>query len=579
MRLLKASTIELHEFTEKKVPRYAILSHRWGDEEVSMQELKTVLPSSAQNTKGYTKIKHACALAEQYELEYIWIDTCCIDKTSSAELSEAINSMYRWYAESVLCFAHLADVELRPLADATSKRFEHSGWFRRGWTLQELLAPKTVLFFDAHWHEIGTRSALAPYITEATRIGPEFLRQKRDVYAASIAQRMSWASDRDTTRVEDIAYCLMGLFNVNMPLLYGEGRKAFLRLQRELISNYSDESIYAWEPSSWNPYDDNLSGMLASEPRCFARSGFIVSIEIPGGRQTPFSITNRGISMTLPSLYRKGKKTRDNPRFGMSPRVEIRGEYQIPMACASVHNIGAPLMLYIKEDKIGVYRRDHFVDGLSYFFDCSTKGLKWKTFHISLSSWYYYSQSLSYHHSHHALSKADRVIVRMRPVAQAELRFLSTNGQVHSVSEEPTLWQCKIGADKFVLDFQYKKRLLIYLVCTGEKFALHVEERCKLNKCKDIGIKKLEALAYGKSIKATNNAGDHDPSEDDSTVIANSLWKECTYTDLGGCQSRPLDDGNFLWLSTRMLDEPHVTPKCILDLDITTIDRRTVFER
>lgn len=377
MRLLNASTIELHEFfAEVQVPRYAILSHRWGEEEVSMQELKTFRPDSAQQSRGYTKIKRACALAERYELEYIWIDTCCIDKTSSAELSEAINSMYRWYAQSVLCFAHLDDIELRPLSDVTSKRFSNCEWFRRGWTLQELLAPKTVLFFDANWQEIGTRSALAPYVTEATKIAPEFLRQERDVHDASIAQRMSSASLRITTRTEDIAYCLMGLFGVNIPLLYGEGKKAFLRLQQELIRNDSDESIYAWAFSIWDTIPGGMSRMLASEPELFRRSGRIVSIELPSMRQTPFSITNRGIAMTLPSLFRNEKKTGNDLSIPHKLDKKMKGGYEIPMACADLDDIHSPLRLCIKEDTNDSYARDHTICGFTFFTNYNVNGLE-----------------------------------------------------------------------------------------------------------------------------------------------------------------------------------------------------------
>ena len=600
MRLLKVSTIELHEFAENRVPKYAILSHRWGEEEVSMPELKTMGAGSTHNSKGYTKIKRACALAEHYGLEYIWIDTCCIDKTSSAELSEAINSMYRWYAQSVLCFAYLADILLQPLPYGSSTRFKDSEWFLRGWTLQELLAPKNLLFFDADWQEIGTRSALAPYITEATKIASKFLRQEIDVHKASIAQRMSWASFRSTTRVEDIAYCLMGLFDVNMPLLYGEGRKAFLRLQRELISNYSDESIYAWVPSSWHPSGDDLTGMLASEPRCFALSGSIVSTELSGMRQTPFSITNRGISMTLPSLCGKKKKLEvylRSERLG----VRIPGAYQIPMACANVDDIEAPLKLYLREYTDGSYARDHVRDdvryGLGYFTKYSTEGLKWKTFHVSLSSPCPQPQLSSYRHypapGLYPSFDGGRVILRMRPVAQVELRFLGTNGEVHSISEEPNLWQCKFVAWDFILDFQYKDRRLIHLKCNGGEVSLHVEDICEVNGCKEFGVKQTVLLA-NTSIRITTSHLFNQPCEQEESSadheklisalpqrtdrVCGGLWDDCTYTKWGGCQSRPLGDGKILWLSTRILDEGlgKGSDEHILDLDISTIDRRSV---
>ena len=152
MRLLHTSTLELHEFYGEVIPKYAILSHTWGEGEVSFQELqKAKLDESSMlnESKGYRKIKDCCKLAASDGWQYIWIDTCCIDKTSSAELSEAINSMYRWYGEAQICYAYLADVDSAGQNDPlTMRRFERSRWFTRGWTLQELLAPDFLVFYD-----------------------------------------------------------------------------------------------------------------------------------------------------------------------------------------------------------------------------------------------------------------------------------------------------------------------------------------------------------------------------------------------------------------------------------------------
>ena len=163
-------------------------------------------------------------------------DLCCIDKTSSAELSEAINSMYRWYQESGVCYAYLADVP--------PNAFSKSRWFTRGWTLQELIAPSTVIFLDQKWQEIGTKSSLQRVISEITGIPTDIL-LGGDLEDASIAQRMSWASKRETTRVEDAAYCLMGIFSIHMPMLYGEGERAFIRLQEEIMRVSDDHSLFA----------------------------------------------------------------------------------------------------------------------------------------------------------------------------------------------------------------------------------------------------------------------------------------------------------------------------------------------
>ena len=265
MRLLHTSTLTLHEFFGDEIPSYAILSHTWGDEEVTLQDLEK---GQSKSRAGYAKITGCCALALSNGWEWLWIDTCCIDKTSSAELSESINSMYRWYRDSGVCYAYLTDCFLRwgNISDVFCK----CRWFTRGWTLQELLAPSTVIFYDRDWCEIGTRSSLTPQISIVTGISSQDM---ADPQSASIAAKMSWASRRQTSRVEDMAYSLLGIFDLTMPLLYGEGHNAFKRLQYELIGVRSDdESIFAWKHDDPRP-----SGMLAQSPAAFADSGDIVT--------------------------------------------------------------------------------------------------------------------------------------------------------------------------------------------------------------------------------------------------------------------------------------------------------------
>ncbi|KDR68887.1 hypothetical protein GALMADRAFT_39905, partial [Galerina marginata CBS 339.88] len=243
MRLLNVNTLSVEEFlNEDNCPDYAILSHTWGDGEVSFQQLQT---DAAKSMGGYTKIENCCAQAKQGGFEYVWIDTCCIDKTSSAELSEAINSMYRWYQKARICYVFLSDVPSDEDPSAEGSKFSLSRWFTRGWTLQELLAPLLVVFYSSDWVEIGTRSSLREEISKITRIPCEVLMSK-PLSEISIAQRMSWAAMRQTTKIEDAAYSLLGIFDVNMPTLYGEGWKAFIRLQLEIIKNSEDESLFAW---------------------------------------------------------------------------------------------------------------------------------------------------------------------------------------------------------------------------------------------------------------------------------------------------------------------------------------------
>jgi hypothetical protein len=182
--------------------------------------------------KAYSKVVGAVRQAASDGHEYIWIDTCCIDKSSSAELSEAINSTYAWYQKAEVCYAFLNDVA-GPDAANFEVNFKASRWFTRGWTLQELLAPQHVVFFGTlpagFWIMLGDRVSLRSLISTHTRISTKFLIDSKELDDANIAQKMSWAAGCETTREEDLACCLLGLFSVNMPLLYGEGSRAFMR--------------------------------------------------------------------------------------------------------------------------------------------------------------------------------------------------------------------------------------------------------------------------------------------------------------------------------------------------------------
>ncbi|KAH6694100.1 heterokaryon incompatibility protein-domain-containing protein, partial [Plectosphaerella plurivora] len=251
MRLLNVDSRQLKDFTGN-APPYAILSHTWEADEVIFQDLTD--PAHVRKA-GYYKIDQACRLAKSDGLEYVWVDTCCIDKSSSAELSEAINSMFRWYHESVVCYAFLSDVPPEAESDKAEdfepySVFRGSRWFTRGWTLQELLAPAHVVFYNSAWEPLGARNDMRALLGAITAI-PEaclggYHPDSSCALGITIAQRMAWASSRETTRLEDMAYCLMGLFDVHMPLLYGEGDRAFMRLQREILTVHADESILAF---------------------------------------------------------------------------------------------------------------------------------------------------------------------------------------------------------------------------------------------------------------------------------------------------------------------------------------------
>ncbi|KAH7071873.1 heterokaryon incompatibility protein-domain-containing protein [Paraphoma chrysanthemicola] len=228
LRIEEQGDFSLVEYTSENVPRYAILSHRWGSD-ADEATFKDVLENTGKSKPGYIKILKCTQQAARDGYKYVWVDTCCIDKTSSAELSEAINSMWNWYRNSAICYAFLNDVPASDEGAANETAFAKSAWFTRGWTLQELLAPMKLVFYDESWSAIGTRNKLCAAINNITGIGVEYF-QGKPIRSASVAARMSWASKRVTKRTEDLAYCLLGVFDVNMPLLYGEGSKAFRRL-------------------------------------------------------------------------------------------------------------------------------------------------------------------------------------------------------------------------------------------------------------------------------------------------------------------------------------------------------------
>ncbi|KAI1871635.1 hypothetical protein JX265_005621 [Neoarthrinium moseri] len=300
MRLIDVQTLRLVNIFNPQQTEYAILSHTWGSEEVTFQEWEQVNPSGAikgqcphvhkseytnkiKAKSGYQKILGACEQAQRDGLQYLWCDTNCINKESSAELSEAINSMFAWYHDSRICYAHLPDVSvprnhfrqtcLRQLEDwfarndddvSTLAEFSGSRWWTRGWTLQELLAPGEVEFYALDWTPLGSRTSLRTVIAKVTNIHEKVLADRNKIPTFSIAQRMSWASDRKTTVIEDMAYCLLGIFGINMPMLYGQGIQAFQKLQEEIIKISDDQSIFAWKLAA--PDRNIWTGALAKSP-------------------------------------------------------------------------------------------------------------------------------------------------------------------------------------------------------------------------------------------------------------------------------------------------------------------------
>ncbi|KAL8647051.1 MAG: hypothetical protein Q9226_006597 [Calogaya cf. arnoldii] len=338
MRLINTRTLEFREFFDTKVPQYyAILSHRWGSDEATFQDFEKGVQ---EQREGFKKIKDFCDFVSGYEMEWGWVDTCCIDKRSSAELTEAINSMYAWYKNAHHCYVHLSDVwseeDAREdeICQTTLDQIKKSQWFTRGWTLQELLAPDVVYFMDHDWHYLGTKGDLIQNISEVTGIDTMYLLPAPDIRAhdpygpctktsdcrghppilklaltgrwePSVATRMNWVSKRQTTRIEDLAYCMLGIFDVNMPLLYGEGRKAFRRLQLEIIKQSSDESIFAWTA------DQMSTGMLAYWPTNFANSRNVTAQGPQRTHRAPYAMSNQGLQ--LPITWRSWYPAQEGP--------------------------------------------------------------------------------------------------------------------------------------------------------------------------------------------------------------------------------------------------------------------------
>ncbi|USP78162.1 hypothetical protein yc1106_05436 [Curvularia clavata] len=355
MRLIDTRTLELRWFNDNEIPAYAILSHTWGPDEVIYQEFvwihraralsaSSVRASSQDNQDartalmlalemmirgnsdaslgsfsendlmkrmGYSKIINAAEQARGQGCDYLWVDTCCIDKTSSAELQEAINSMYRWYRDAEVCIVYLSDIavdhgDFRTASEIAGYAFTHSRWTQRGWTLQELIAPAVCRFYFQDWTLMGEKVEFLNELSEATGIPVHVLEETRSLNEVSVAERMSWAAHRQSTRIEDVAYCLLGIFDIHMPLLYGEGEKAFIRLQEEILKTTDDYSLFAWRADG--SHQSTYRGLLARSPTEFQHCR---SIERESVMSTfPIASTPIGLCAQLEFLHDPKDPTR-----------------------------------------------------------------------------------------------------------------------------------------------------------------------------------------------------------------------------------------------------------------------------
>jgi hypothetical protein len=249
MRLLRRSKPGEFSFSKNfvgndTIPPYAILSHTWGADttEVTFKDLRN---GTGKEKPGYEKIRFCGEQAGRDGLEYFWVDTCCINKADFTELSEAINSMFRWYHNAARCYVYLSDVS-SPAFNTNEESnprpwesdFRKSRWFTRGWTLQELLAPASVEFFSQERKRLGDKRSLERQIHEITRIANLALRGT-SLSQFSVDERFFWAENRQTKIEEDKAYSLLGIFDVHIPLIYGEGRECALKRLREEINKPS----------------------------------------------------------------------------------------------------------------------------------------------------------------------------------------------------------------------------------------------------------------------------------------------------------------------------------------------------
>ena len=340
MRLINASTIRLETFNnESTIPPYAILSHTWGDSEVTFHDFSSLVTSKRRghilSSAGYYKIAKTCEQALSDGLAYVWVDTCSIDKNSSSELSESINSMFRWYKNAQVCYAYLDDIDMfdpmrsgginfalnesrfwdRSIDRLDEKDLAKARWFTRGWTLQELIVPSKVDFYIKGWKYVGNKSSMKAKLAHITGVDERSL--TGFLPNVSVAERMSWAARRETTKGEDMAYCLLGIFDVSMPLLYGEGgEKAFIRLQEEIMKDSDDQSLFAWQSVErpWKPErgivmdNDLVVSIFAPHPRFFLGSASH-GVHPSHLDSPPYALTNIGVRMRIPVLLLDPKKS------------------------------------------------------------------------------------------------------------------------------------------------------------------------------------------------------------------------------------------------------------------------------
>lgn len=314
---------------------YAMFSHRWEGAEPLYKDVEGSDVFSLAESPGTRKLQSFCRQARERGFRWAWSDTCCIDKTSTSELQKSIISMFKWYRNSDITIIYLGDV-----SDDSIEALRESVWFMRGWTLQELIAPKRIVFFKSDWTPLLTSidlpvdnykvsTTFRQLITEITGIDDDALTNfdptSRHI---TIRQRMSWATRRKTTEIEDIAYCLMGIFNVHFPVMYGEGDGAFTRLQIEIMAVSDDPSLFDWTGKL------GANSFLASSPACFDPFAPPVIDPVP----LTLRVTNALNNLPLVQKTQRGVDKLTIGLFNMQERFSINAQHPANyMAGAKIH--------------------------------------------------------------------------------------------------------------------------------------------------------------------------------------------------------------------------------------------------
>ncbi|KAJ1328040.1 HET domain-containing protein [Microdochium nivale] len=341
LQLQRDGALSLTEDLIHGIPPYAILSHTWGsdNQEVTFQDIQH---HTGQHKEGYRKLTFCGQQAASDGLQYFWVDTCCIDKSNSTELSEAINSMFRWYQNAVQCYVYLSDVSV----GSSEKRgksgipwdaaFRESRWFTRGWTLQELIAPKSVIFFSEDGQQLGDKASLEALLHEITGISIDALRGK-PLPIFSVEERLSWRGERRTKRAEDRVYSLLGIFDIYLPLIYGEGEQnAFFRLQDEIHKRAKSCSKLR------NAFHED-NGFQSTRPASLrirqGGSRFQSNITLTGNASSNQGNKIRGI--TLGDIVQEGSEFSGNVKAGgraqafQGNQIEDRGSGSAKTGCWS----------------------------------------------------------------------------------------------------------------------------------------------------------------------------------------------------------------------------------------------------